>query len=414
MIKKYIFFVIAAILFIVPAAIRGDNFDGGVLSLTYAKYIQNNPGGEDSPFCERQHHISIALNLFEAGRSFSAMGKFQEAMIKYKEALSHYANGDIYHEYAMSLYATGRVDDALQAFKIAGNLGYKIDEHTYYTIACAYGKLKKIQFTVEYLDIAIMNGFREVKKILEEPDLAYFRSRPEWQEWFEDKKAIFYPDKTDLKNWLVAEYSFAGNAVDNSGNGHRGTVSGAILTEDRFGMSDNAYYFDGEDDFIELGSLSNIKESNEMTICYWFCLKTLTGNAVCGYISDYMKKALRFGVDSEGHIFIDPGKHVGIKSDNMLFKLEQWYFYVMSIEGGGYAKVYVNGKLVFKTSDGVPDELEDPPCFSIGAGNEILIGRSRAHFFNGRIDDFQMYYRALLGEEIRELYYSTKHPDESP
>ena len=40
-----------------------------------------------------------------------------------------------------------------------------------------------------------------------------------------------------LTNGLVAYYPFNGNANDASGNGNNGTVNGAILTQDRFGIA---------------------------------------------------------------------------------------------------------------------------------------------------------------------------------
>jgi len=46
---------------------------------------------------------------------------------------------------------------------------------------------------------------------------------------------------------LVAWYPFNGNANDESGNGNDGDVNGAILTEDEYGNSNSAYYFDGND-----------------------------------------------------------------------------------------------------------------------------------------------------------------------
>ena len=40
----------------------------------------------------------------------------------------------------------------------------------------------------------------------------------------------------NLDSGLVAYYPFNGNANDESGNGNDGTVNGATLTADRFGM----------------------------------------------------------------------------------------------------------------------------------------------------------------------------------
>ena len=42
-----------------------------------------------------------------------------------------------------------------------------------------------------------------------------------------------------------AYYPFNGNANDESGDGHNGTVYGATLCPDRFGIADSAYSFDG-------------------------------------------------------------------------------------------------------------------------------------------------------------------------
>lgn len=44
---------------------------------------------------------------------------------------------------------------------------------------------------------------------------------------------------------LVAWYPFNGNANDESGNGHHGIVSGAVLDTDQNGIPSSSYYFDG-------------------------------------------------------------------------------------------------------------------------------------------------------------------------
>ena len=59
-------------------------------------------------------------------------------------------------------------------------------------------------------------------------------------------------DDSKLNKGLVAYYPFNGNAKDESGNGHHGTVNGATLTTDRNGKASKAYSFDGKDDFIRV------------------------------------------------------------------------------------------------------------------------------------------------------------------
>ena len=54
---------------------------------------------------------------------------------------------------------------------------------------------------------------------------------------------------------MVGFWKFNGNAKDSSGNGNDGTVTGAMLTTDRFGNANNAYNFDGTNDNISVNSL---------------------------------------------------------------------------------------------------------------------------------------------------------------
>jgi hypothetical protein len=50
---------------------------------------------------------------------------------------------------------------------------------------------------------------------------------------------------------LELYYPFNGNANDLSGNGNNGTVAGATLTADRFGVVKSAYSFDGSTSTID-------------------------------------------------------------------------------------------------------------------------------------------------------------------
>lgn len=60
-------------------------------------------------------------------------------------------------------------------------------------------------------------------------------------------------------NGLVAYFPFSGNANDSSGNGNNGTVNGAILDNDRNGIANSAYNFDGLSSNIIISSLNNLQ-----------------------------------------------------------------------------------------------------------------------------------------------------------
>ena len=70
-----------------------------------------------------------------------------------------------------------------------------------------------------------------------------------------------------LDQGLVGWYKFSGDVTDNSGNGNDGTVYGATLITDRFGQANEAYSFDGTDDWIDL---NKIYLDSEFTNGLWF------------------------------------------------------------------------------------------------------------------------------------------------
>ncbi|MDO9068631.1 MAG: LamG-like jellyroll fold domain-containing protein, partial [Deltaproteobacteria bacterium] len=86
------------------------------------------------------------------------------------------------------------------------------------------------------------------------------------------------PAKIDTTG-LVAWYPFSGNADDASGHGHNGTVNGAALTLDRFGTSNNAYLFDGVNDYIQVPYSADLNPSSRITVAAWFKADTWGGTS---------------------------------------------------------------------------------------------------------------------------------------
>src|SRR6185436_8408174 len=76
--------------------------------------------------------------------------------------------------------------------------------------------------------------------------------------------------QVDLNRGLIAYYPFNGNSNDATGNGHNGTpLNGVQLTTDRFGNSNNAYYFDGVDDRITVPDDGTLSPQKLTLACYF-------------------------------------------------------------------------------------------------------------------------------------------------
>src|SRR5436189_4404219 len=76
---------------------------------------------------------------------------------------------------------------------------------------------------------------------------------------------------------LIAFWTFAGNANDQSGNSHNGTVTGATPTTDRFSNSNGAYSFNGTSDNIMVPDAPDLSGFSDMAISVWINPNTLSG-----------------------------------------------------------------------------------------------------------------------------------------
>ena len=87
--------------------------------------------------------------------------------------------------------------------------------------------------------------------------------------------SFYSTSASTLQQGLVAWYPFDGNASDISGNGNHGTVHGASISADRFGQENQAYFFDGVDDYIDLGNSTSLNPANLITVSAWVSCSSL-------------------------------------------------------------------------------------------------------------------------------------------
>jgi len=207
---------------------------------------------------------------------------------------------------------------------------------------------------------------------------------------------------------LVAYYPFNGNANDESGNGHHGSVQGdTTLTEDRFGVAGRAYYFDGENDYIDVGSDPALAPET-FSVSAWF--KTSfsgTQNWRTIYGLNYTSSAQQFDV---GINWIDNTSVLKLLVvENFLYGTtpladDTWYHAVYMREGS-LGRIFLNGNLEAEsnTMSGIVANNRSLPYY-IGAIYEPFGASAPANWeFEGSIDEVRIYNRALSADEIRGL-----------
>ena len=209
-------------------------------------------------------------------------------------------------------------------------------------------------------------------------------------------------------NGLVGYWPFNGNANDESGNGNNGTVNGATLTTDRFGSANSGYYFSSSSCSTYINSIVNSSSiTSSITISYWMfkqgngCLNSRIWEFCPGSAGSIPSALEAYWFNNSNSAGVDHvtsnGSFVGTVISNSL-NLSQWYNVVYTNDGTT-AKIYLNGSLVNSyTTSGNPI-----------IANNLTIGRmghSAYDAFNGKIDDFGIWNRALTQQEITNLYNS--------
>jgi len=206
---------------------------------------------------------------------------------------------------------------------------------------------------------------------------------------------------------LVGYWPFNGNANDESGNRHLGTVHGATLTFDRKGQANGAYNFNGVGDHILVPDHEALDFPNVSTICVWF--KSFGGEVASlvtkyrtdtpeesGYTIGVEQGSVRMWIkDDLGGVFEVP-RHT--------YSADEWTLACMVIDDGK-VKGYVNG-IYIGSSEKTATRL-------VGNSLAVLFG---AHYvgwggggigrdtFRGVIDEVRIYDRPLTEQEIEELY----------
>lgn len=192
---------------------------------------------------------------------------------------------------------------------------------------------------------------------------------------------------------LQGYFPFSGNANDESVNSNNGVVNGAILTTDRFGNANNAFEFDGLNDYIQIPY--NYSYS-EMSITGWiYPYSTPHEGPVVFKFKDLY--------DNWG-VFYRNGIHLlnDISNDNQqLYNTsitQNWHFFTILISNTNENKMYIDNVLV-----GSSATASNNLTSFIG---DLFIGQrgSSAGFFNGKIDDIGIYNKVLSPIEIDSIF----------
>ena len=210
-------------------------------------------------------------------------------------------------------------------------------------------------------------------------------------------------------NGLVGWWPFNGNANDESGNGNNGVVSGATLSQDRFGNSDQSYEFNRSTiQTIDINNSNSLDSLTQTSISFWFNIASYGIIGASGN-NHFINKSDQ----NNQHQFIVANNFTGLYfyfgSDNNFFQtnvlppLNQWQNLVITYAHDGsvensWCKFYLNSFLV--------DSFQTTTALNI-TNYDLRFGALGTPDYNrvdGTMDDICIWNRAINQQEITDLY----------
>ena len=207
-----------------------------------------------------------------------------------------------------------------------------------------------------------------------------------------------------LDEGLVAYYPFSGDARDHSGNEHHGMVLGASPTTDRWGNPDNAYLFNGQDNFILIRDAPELRAGlKSISVAFWFIsLRQERRNPLITKFLNGRSKDWGVWINNGYYEFTsENGTSIHAdyicRQETRTIQPNQWYFAVF-VASEPTLTLYLDGKLVGICSNFVDRWIPTEANVEIGRSGYL------GDYFRGTIDDVRIYDRALSEQEIVDLY----------
>ena len=199
---------------------------------------------------------------------------------------------------------------------------------------------------------------------------------------------------------LVADYKFAGDANDATQFGNHAAVNGASPAKDRFGYAANAYSFAGAESITADNSVQ--LNSDNTTISFWVNVNELPAQGEAYLLSNGgWQERWKISVPPHGKPVFTTNYEGGISDmdsgDGNALPVGEWR-HVAMVHDGLKDKIFINGALANeKDVVGALHATKHP----LGIGYNPIDGDN---YFNGSIDEVQIYNRALSNTEIADLY----------
>lgn len=220
------------------------------------------------------------------------------------------------------------------------------------------------------------------------------------------------PTTDSLKIGLIAYYQFNNSGADSSGkNNDVAYYSNVTSIANRFGKSNSAFSFSGQDSYLMIRDNADLRLSNtDFTINTWIKLDNYNpydlGSIILSKRFTGVNRGYNFGINGMistpvGSIQFGPGGGYPTVTSTVLLNLSSWYMVTVVYNfSTGKMKIYRNG--VYDTEGSIlPIDGSTNANLYVGR-DQPSIGTD--YFLRGALDDIRIYARALTPQQIQRLF----------
>ena len=210
---------------------------------------------------------------------------------------------------------------------------------------------------------------------------------------------IFINDLRIPADGMIAYYPFNGSVNDESGFEKNGSLYGAVLTSDRFNQPNNAYSFDGLNDYINFNNALLPVDGSDFTLSFWVNSDNEDDEIQRVIFAQYQSDLVgRFHIfEHLGKIKIFSGEIDYPSSSNSVelndITKNLWTNFIF-INNGNQLYIYENGNLINRIGTSNISNVNSTTGWD----------RYGERYYKGEIDDIIIYDRILTEEEINILY----------
>ncbi len=203
-----------------------------------------------------------------------------------------------------------------------------------------------------------------------------------------------------LVAWWKLDESTDGVAIDWSGNGNDGNLVGD--TSQTSGIIGGAFQFDGDGDYVDIGSSPALNITNQITVSAWIRVDIFDSNYQAIVTKGDSAWRLQRDEGNSNLEFACSGVDVpGAEWSGIFGSTDvnegQWH-HAAGVYDGNMMYLYVDGEL----------DASSKACGTIRINDEpVYIGENAerpGRYWNGLIDDVQIYNYALTADEITAIY----------